>query len=510
LIIRLKCLMFSREILLPVKTSMGMNVYLLVIIAYFGLTTVISLFTKKIASRSAADYLVAGRNLGVVACAVVVASEWLGGMSTIGVSEKAFQTGTMQPILYNISTAIGMIIIGFTVARHYRQNNVHTVSEMLEKLFGRRARAISAIAFLVAYVTLAFVQLQTCASVLSAIFDFPWLHSVIISSLIITLYTYIGGMHALAITGIMHVVVMFFGMGMATIIGLQHINGLSALHDQLVTLGSPENLFNPFSGGLEYAWSLILGGVLGGMAGQASIQPIFAARSASIAKKAAVLSSLIIAPFGILVAILGLIARTGTFFDTAPYLADPQMMKMVLPTLMTTPGFIHPLLGGIALAGILAAILSTVGPVNFAVVTIATKDIYHGLINKTAIDKKLISTARKLVILVNVLTIPLAYYGSGAILDTAYISYGIRAIGAIVIMMGIYRRGWITVEGVRIAFIAGTLAVIANIIAKNMGMTVIQNTYVAIAAAALSIVIGNFTGKRKPQKLPADAKDDTP
>jgi solute:Na+ symporter, SSS family len=484
-----------------------MNIYLLVIISYFVLITLISLLTKKMAGRSATDYLIAGRNLGVVACAVVVASEWLGGMSTIGVSEKAFQTGTMQPILYNISTAVGMIIIGFTVARHYRENNVHTVSEMLEKLFGNKARAISAIAFLFAYITLAFVQLQTCASVLSAMFDFPWLHSVVVSSLIITLYTYIGGMHALAITGIIHVIVMFIGLGIAAVIGINDMNGLSMLHERLVILGSPENLYNPFSGGLAYAWSLILGGVLGGMAGQASIQPIFAARSAAIAKKSAILSSLIIAPFGIMVALLGLIAKTGKYFETTPYLADPQMMKMVLPTLMTTPEFIHPVLGGIALAGILAAILSTVGPVNFAVVTIATKDIYHGLINKSALDKKLISTARKLVILVNIVTIPLAYYGTGAILDTAYISYGIRAIGAIVIMMGIYQRGWITVEGVRIAFIAGTFAVLINIIAKNMGYTVIQNTYIAIGAAIISIIIGNITGKRKPRSLPSETNN---
>lgn len=481
-----------------------MNIYLLIIIAYFAFITLISFLTKKVASRSAADYLIAGRNLGVIACAVVVASEWLGGMSTIGVSEKAFETGTMQPILYNISTALGMIIIGFTVARHYRDNNVHTVSEMLENLFGRRARAISAIAFLFAYVVLAFVQLQTAASVISAMFDFPWLQSVIISSLIITGYTYVGGMHALALTGIIHVVVMFFGMGAATIIGLIDVNGFASLHERMVELGSPDNLYNPFSGGIGYAWNLILGGVLGGMAGQASIQPIFAARSAAVAKKAAILSSLIIAPFGIMVALLGLIAKTGLYFDTAPYLADPHMIKMVLPTLMTTPEFIHPVLGGIALAGILAAILSTVGPVNFAVVTIATKDIYHGLINKTAVDKKLISTARKLVIIVNILTIPLAYYGTGAVLDTAYISYGIRAIGAIVIVMGIYSRGWITIEGVRLAFIGGTVAVLLNILAKNIGLPVIENTYVAIGAAILFIIIGNIVGKRKPKKLPSE------
>ncbi len=485
-----------------------MNIYLLVVLAYFTFITLISLLTRKVASRSAADYLVAGRNLGVVACAVVVASEWLGGMSTIGVSEKAFDTGTMQPILYNISTAIGMIIIGFTVARHYRKNNVHTVSEMLENLFGRRARAVSAIAFLFAYVVLAFVQLQTASSVISAMFGLPWLYSVIISSVIITIYTYIGGMHALAITGIIHVVTMFLGIGVATWIGISDVGGFAGLQDRMVALGSPENMYNPFSGGLSYAWSLILGGVLGGMAGQASIQPIFAARSASIAKKAAIFSSLIIAPFGIMVALLGLVAATGKYFDVST-IASPlwdnahQIInpKMVLPTLMTTPEFIHPVLGGIALAGILAAILSTVGPVNFAVVTIATKDIYHGIINKTAVDKKIISTARRLVILVNLITIPLAYYSTGAILSMAYISYGIRAIGAIVILMGIYKRGWISTDGVRWAFIGGTIAVLVIIIAKLQGWWAIEDTYMAVGAALVFIILGNIHANRKKKIL---------
>jgi solute:Na+ symporter, SSS family len=472
-----------------------MNIYLIIVVSYFGLITLISLLTKKVASRSAADYLVAGRNLGVIACAVVVASEWLGGMSTIGVSEQAFRSGTMQPILYNISTAVGMIIIGFTVARHYRQNNVHTVSEMLENLFGRRARSVSAVAFLFAYIVLAFVQLQTASSVVSAMFGTPWIWSVIISSVVITAYTYAGGMHALAITGIIHVIVMFGGIGIAALIGLNDIGGLAALKESMISQGAPANLYNPFSGGLSYAWSLIIGGVLGGMAGQASIQPIFAARTPEIAKKSAILSAFIIAPFGIMVALLGLMAKTGNYFDLATI--NP---KMVLPTLMVTPAFIHPVLGGLALAGILAAILSTVGPVNFAVVTIATKDIYHGLINKTAADQKLISTARKLVILVNLLTIPLAIYSTGAILSMAYISYGIRAIGAIVIVMGIYKRGWITTEAVRWAFIGGTIAVLANIIAKLAGWWKIEDTYVAVGASIIFIIIGNMQARHRRKK----------
>lgn len=470
-----------------------MNTYLTVILGYFLFIILISLFTKRIASRSAADYLVAGRNLGLVACAVVVASEWLGGMSTIGVSEKAFTSGTMQPVLYNISTAAGMIIIGFTVARHYRNKNVHTVSEMLGNLFGKRARSISAVAFLIAYITLSYVQLQTCASVLGPLFDISWTNAVLISSLVITAYTYVGGMHALAITGIIHVAVMFLGTGIALLTGLDKINGFGSLSLSLVELGSPANWYNPFSGSISYALSLVIGGVLGGMAGQASIQPIFAARNVRTARNSAILSSLIIAPFGIMVALLGLIARTGLFFDTTA-ITNP---KMVLPSLMTTADFIHPVLGGLALAGILAAILSTVGPVNFAVVTIATKDIYHGLINKMAVDQKIVSTARRLVILVNLVTIPMAILIHGAILDAAYVSYAIRAIGAIVIMLGIYRRGWISTDGVRWAFTGGTLSVMLAVIGNKAGWFSIEETFIGVGSAILFIIAGNIWSRTR-------------
>jgi solute:Na+ symporter, SSS family len=487
-----------------------MSVYLIVILAYFGFVTLVSTLTKRVASRSSADYLIAGRNLGLFTCAVVVAAEWLGGMSTIGVSEKAFRSGTLQPILYNISTAAGMVIIGFTVASHYRKKSVHTVSEMIATIFGKKSGSVSALAFLFAYVVLAFVQLQTCSSVIATLFASElsflaavtwlpgdeWLWALVLSSAVITIYTYLGGMHALAITGIIHVAVMFTGLGIATVIGIKEVNGLSSLYTRLVDLGSPENLWNPFSGGLSYAWMLIIGGVLGGMAGQASIQPIFAARDVSTAKRAAVLSAFIIAPFGIMVAVLGLIAKTGLFFDTS--MVDA---KMVLPTLMTTPGFIHPLPGGLALAGILAAILSTVGPVNFAVVTIAAKDVYHGIINPGANDTKIISTARKLVILVNLITIPLAYFGrEGAILDTAYVSYGVRAIGAIVILFGIYAPGWVSPGGVRAAFIGGTMAVILNIGVRRLGVLTIEDTYVAVAAALLITSADHLMLRRRERK----------
>ena len=147
------------------------------------------------------------------------------------------------------------------------------------------------------------------------------------------------------------------------------------------------------------------------------------------------------------------------------------------------------------MAGILAAILSTVGPVNFAIVTIATKDIYQGIIHKTVDDKKLLKTAKNLVLLVNIVTIPLAIFIHGAVLEAAYVSYAIRAIGAIVIILGIYKRKWITSTGVVLAFIGGTITIFVCIIANNLGWFSVDKTYGAVISAIVFIILGNLWEK---------------
>lgn len=473
-----------------------MNIYSITILGYFIIVVVLGLLTRKVASKSASDYLIAGRNLGTMVCAIVVAAEWLGGMSTIGVSERAYNTMTLQPIFYNISTAIGMVIIGFTVAKHYRSKNVHTVSEMIETLFGSQARSISAVAFLVAYLVLSYVQLQTCASVMAPLFNVSWNWAVVISAGLIMLYTYLGGMHALAMTGMLYLITMFVGLGTAFFIGLDKVGGFGGLSTTLIAQGAPSNLYNPFSAGMNSAFALLLGGLLGGMAAQASIQPIFAAKNVNTARKASMVAGIIVAPFGVMTAFLGLMARTGIFFGP-----DVEVIgKTAIPTLLQTPEFIPPILGGIALAGVLAAILSTVGPVNFAVVTIAAKDIYHGMINRNADDAKIIATARKLVLLVSIVTVPLAIFMKGAVLETAYISYAIRAIGAIVIVTGLYFRKFVTPLGVKLSFILGTLSVFAAMYAKNQNWFDIDKTYGAVATTIVVIILSTLGDRLSKKK----------
>lgn len=436
---------------------MHFSIQFFIVLGYFIIVLIVGILAQKLA-KSGTDYLIAGRNLGLWLCTVVVVGEWLGGMSTIGVSERAYVTG-ISSAWYNVSTSIGMMLFGFLLAKYYRKNRVYTVSEMIEKLYDKNARVISAFAFLIAYLILGYAQIQTVGSVLASTLNLSFKSGVIIGGLLVTIYVTAGGFWSITLTNIIHTFLLYFAIISTFIIGLVKIGGYTGLFTALTEVGKNPAIYrSPMGVGLNQVIGWIIGGMFGAFAAQASIQPVFAAKDEKTAKHASFLSALLIFPTGILTATLGMIAATGKF-ATIP---NP---KQALPSLLMSTNFVPAWFGGIALAGILAAILSTIAPVMFAISTILVKDVYHYLIDKNADEQKLLQVARRFTFVVGIVLIPLAVYLKGFVLDTGYISYAIRGAAAVIVLSGVF---WVT-KGKRVptslsaslAMIAGTVVAVS-------------------------------------------------
>jgi SSS family solute:Na+ symporter len=483
-----------------------LNIQLIIIVSYFVLLVALGWFARRYAQTST-DYLIAGRNLGIVLCTVSIVGEWLGGMSTIGTAEKAYVSGFF-PIWYNISTALGMMLFGFTLAAIYRKHNVHTVGEMLEKIYNRRTRIITSISFAAAFIILGYIQLQTVGSVAAQVLDIDYITAVIVSGILITIYVYFGGMHSIALTNLMHIILLYTTLITVFVLVLIKAGGYTGIFQKLsevMPAAQVTQFKDPFSLGIPKVISWILGGILAGFASQASIQPVFAARDIKTAKRSAYLSALFIAPIGILVSTIAISVRTGMFGGY------PPTMKETLPYLLMNGNFLPPWLSGLAMAGILAAILSTIAPVMFAVSTILTRDIYHLILHQDASDKKILQVSRRFVIAIGLISIPMAIYLKGAILDTAYITYAIRGAAAIVILMGIYHTKRFlpkpTPLAVITAMVTSTIASIAFVIFKVqitaiLGFTV-DKVYAAIFFTLLSLLTLTWieNSKQKNKKI---------
>ncbi|MCK5224529.1 sodium:solute symporter family protein [Candidatus Calescamantes bacterium] len=416
-----------------------MSIQLFIIIAYFAFLIFLGWLAKSKAKTSS-DFLLAGRSLGISLATVTIVGEWLGANSTIGTSEMAFRSG-FSPLWYNVSTALGMVIFALTLSMVYRRNKVHTVGEMIEKIYNRKTRVVASFAFLIAFYILAFVQLRAIGSLLSPVLGLSPQWCTLIGGIVVTAYTVFGGIWAVSFTNMAHVILMYSTLIVAFTIGLIKVGGFSGLFELLdgaiqarpelyQANATVETFKSPFGFGVFKAISWILGGMLAAFASQASIQPVFATKDIKTARNASLLSALFIAPLGLLVSTLGMIVATGKF-------GLPATAKQALPHLFMNPDFMPPWLGGLAMAGILAAILSTISPVMLAISTIMTKDVYHLILHKEADDKKLLKVSQLVTLVVGLIVIPAAMFFKGYILDTSYISYAIRASGSVIVILGL-------------------------------------------------------------------------
>jgi SSS family solute:Na+ symporter len=400
---------------------------------YFIIIVLIGIFAKKFVKNSF-DLLVAGRNLGLTLTIFAIAGEWLGGTSTVAVGQWAYKYG-ISPMWYNISTSIGILIFGLTWATLYRRKKIVTIPEMLERLYDKNLRIIAAVFFIAAYLFLSSVQISSIGSLFSGALNININIAIIIAGLGITIYTLAGGMFSVALTNFIHVLVIWFSLGIAYFWYMNKVGWYPGITAKLNALAGTEavslsgaNALNPFGMGTSKVLAWIIGGIAGAFAAQASVQPIFAAKDTQTAKKASLLAPVIIAPLGIIVTtiVMASVALNGGYASLDTRLALPLALMKIPNSLM----------GGFAMAGVFAAIASTEALVLLGMATMFTKDIYQK-INKESSDKKIALIIRINILFAGIISIIMALTTKELPVAT-YLNYAMRSSAFIILAAGIY------------------------------------------------------------------------
>lgn len=397
-----------------------MSMQSLLLLLYLVATIAIGLIAKSRAKSASSFH---GAGLGVLMCVAAGTGEWLGGTSTTGVSEYGYDFG-ISGSWYTIANGIGIIFLSIFFAKLYRSLESVTVPGIIEKFIGVKARIVSSILLCFVMIAVGTSQIVAAGTLGVTVFGMDYVTAVLILGTGFIIYTLAGGMVAVGYTNIMHIVFMYSGVILAIILALGDIGGMSRLRAEL-----PESYFSMSSIGFSKVTSWLIASILGACTAQAGIQPILAARDVNVAKKSAVITAFIVAPFGILTALLGMAAKVK--FPGMPN------GKLALPTLLMN---MNPLAGGIVLASILAAVLSTVSPIILATGTMITKDIYQRRLKPDASDKSVLLVSRITTALAGILCmiIAIAMYDSSRLLDMVYFAYTLRGSLFIVLLLGIY------------------------------------------------------------------------
>lgn len=478
-----------------------MSVQLIIIILYFALTVLIGLWASKRSKSSASFH---GAQLGIFAIVCASSGEWLGGTATTGVSEYGFVYG-LSGAWYTIANGVGVMFMALCFAKLYRSLNTMTVPGIIEKFFGVHARTVSSILLTIVMLAVGLSQMIAAGKLGQSLMGFDFTATVIVFAIIFIVYTLAGGMNAVASTNMMHLFVMYGGVILAVILSLIKVGGWDGFTSGIASVEAVEtgsNYFSMFSIGGSKVSSWIIASLLGACTAQAGIQPILASKDVPSARKACIITACVVAPFGLFTALLGMISKVmshnGTLLDTAGNLVVDA--KLALPTLMMN---LTPVAGGLVLASILAAILSTVSPIILSAGTMVTTDIYHRVLKTDASDAQILRMSRITTAISGVICCVGAIFlvNSSRVLDIVYSAYSLRGAIFVVVLLGIYWKRASEKGACWSMVITGVVAVFWVVFRMITGSypisDMITETYAAVAVAFISMILFSLIFPKK-------------
>ena len=232
----------------------------LIILGYFLIILGLAWYVIKQKQKDSTDYFLAGRHLGWFIVGASIFASNIGSEHLVGLAGSGATDGVAMAH-YELH-AWCLLVLGWVMVPFYMRSKVFTMPEFLERRFSPAARTILSIISLVAYV-LTKIAVGIFAggivfSVLLPEMHFMGMNSFWVGSILVIiltgLYSILGGLRAVAYTEALQTVILIIGSILVTIFGLHALGGWGELRN---VVGSEMfNLWKPLvPSGMESTWA---------------------------------------------------------------------------------------------------------------------------------------------------------------------------------------------------------------------------------------------------------------
>ena len=344
---------------------------LLSFLLFMGIFAGVGLASMRVKKDTTDDYLVAGRGMHPALAALSAVSTWNSGYMFIGFIGFIFLSGYSALWISLVST-IGQLVAWIWLYKYIqkegRERNLRSLSSLVSSKTGAPEAKIAAalsVFFLSIY---AAAQLTAGGVALKSMLGWSEITGILIGFVLVVAYCYAGGIRASIWTDAAQSCVMIVGSTILCIVALGEVGGLSGLHNTLADINP--NMVNVFPSGLKFGVTLwiaafFLGGL--GVAGQPQVvSRIMTLKDDRDRKQAMVWFFVWQTPFIALMFLIGLACRA----------IFPEMLaedaETGLPKLAQS---LTPILGGVILASIFAATMSTADSQVLACTAAITDDV---------------------------------------------------------------------------------------------------------------------------------------
>ena len=279
-----------------------------------------------------------------------------------------------------------LLLLGWVFVPFYIKSGVFTMPEFLERRYSPAARWYLSVVSVIGYVlTKISVTIYAGGVVFESLMGISFWTGAVVVVVITGLYTIFGGLRAVVYTDMLQAVVLIVGAGVVTLMGLQQLGGWSAMVE-----AAPAGYFNvwkPMSHP-DFPWTGMAFGapiiaIWYWCTDQFIVQRTLSARGLDHARRgtiwAGLLKQLPLFIFVVPGVIAYCLAKSGQLELASPDQALPALVVALLPVGLR----------GLVVAGLIAALMSSLSSVFNSCSTLITLDIYKKLRPETP-ERKLV------------------------------------------------------------------------------------------------------------------------
>jgi SSS family solute:Na+ symporter len=405
------------------------------------------------ATKTKADYLVAGRTLPAAVLVFTLLSSWVGSGSLLGGAENAYKHG-FAALWQGGGGWAGLLLIYF-IAPRARKFAQFTIPDLLEARYNQTARVLGVIAVLFAYTAITSYQLIGGGDILHLIF--PDSISNIAGRYIIAgfviVFTAIAGMGSVAYMDVVIGSLATVTMLVALPILIHLAGGWGAVHAAL-----PATHFKAFGdiSGVQ-AVELFLPTCLLMLGNQSMYQKFFSAKSQRDASRAVV--GWIIGTVILETAIVALAVTGSALFPTGEVSQHPrEILAYAAMNGLHGNGALH-LLGALMMGAIFAKIISTANNYLFSPATNLVNDVFVRYIAPAAGDRAVLLVSRGMVVLLGLWSLWQSL-GTESVLAMSLYAYTIYAAALTPVILSAFFWKRATAAGAVASIALGTVVTI--------------------------------------------------
>lgn len=379
--------------------------------------------------KGSADFFVAGRDLSSPLLFGTFLAANLGAGTTVGAAEFGYRSG-LSAWWWVGSAGLGSLVLAFFVGPKIHQlaahHNLYTVGDYLELRYSRAVRLLMAGLLWIGSLAILAGQLIAMGVVLDVAAGLPHALGVGLGGLIVTVYFASGGLWGSARINLLQVAVKVIGFCVAVPWALYAIGGWDGLGEQIASTAADPVAYQSITGigaaGIA-RYAVIL--VPAFFVSPGLLQKLYGARDATVVRRAVGTQGVVLLLYSILPVLLGMIA-----FAHWPELENPDL---ALPKLMAER--MPAAIGGLMLAAIFSAEISSADAVLFMLSTSVARDLVQPLSGGRLDDAGLLRVARLAAVGAGIAGVALALQ-IDSILSALTIFYSLLTVTLFVPLLG--------------------------------------------------------------------------